>query len=70
MFLECEVLQEGRDEYHTADSMNTLFETIRDTCIVKFLHEAEFFYMIWMVSYSIEFRNRIIHELMQFPKFT
>ena len=28
MLLECEVLQESRDEYYTVDSMHTLFETI------------------------------------------
>ena len=33
------VLQECRDEYYTADSLNTLFETIPETCIVEFLRE-------------------------------
>ena len=40
MLLECAVLQEFRDEYYTADSLNTLFETIPETCIVEFLREA------------------------------
>ena len=39
MFLECAVLQEC-DEYCTADSFNTLFETIPETCIVEFLREV------------------------------
>ena len=34
MLLECAVLRESRDKYYTADSLNTLFETIPETCIV------------------------------------
>ena len=44
MLLECTVLQECRDEYY---SLNALFETILETCIVEFLREAGFFYLIW-----------------------
>ena len=40
MLLEGAVLQECRDEYYTADSLNTLFETIPETCIVEFLREV------------------------------
>ena len=47
MLLECAVLQECRDEYYTADSLITLFETIPETCIVEFLREVGFFYLIW-----------------------
>ena len=47
MLLECALLQECRDEYYTVDSLNTLFETIPETCIVEFLREAGFFYLIW-----------------------
>ena len=47
ILLECAVLQECRDEYYTADSLNTLFETIPETCIVEFLREVGFFYLIW-----------------------
>ena len=47
MLLECAVLQECRDEYYTADSLNTLFETIPETCKVEFLREVGFFYLIW-----------------------
>ena len=47
MLLECAVLQECRDEYYTADSLNTLFETIPATCIMEFLREVGFFYLIW-----------------------
>ena len=44
---ECALLQECRDEYYTVDSLNVLFETIPETCIVEFLREAGFFYLIW-----------------------
>ena len=47
MLLESAVLQEYRDEYYTADSLNTLFVTIPETCIVEFLQEMGFFYLIW-----------------------
>ena len=47
MLLECALLQECRDEYYTVDSLNALFETIPETCIVEFLPEAGFFYLIW-----------------------
>ena len=47
MLLECALLQECRDEYFTVDSLNALFETIPATCIVEFLREAGFFYLIW-----------------------
>ena len=46
MLVECAVLQECRDEYYTVDSLNAL-ETITETCIVEFLREAGFFYLIW-----------------------
>ena len=35
------------DEYYTVNSLNALFETIPETCIVEFLREAGFFYLIW-----------------------
>ena len=47
MLLECALLEECRDEYHTVDSLNALFETIPETCIVEYLREAGFFYLIW-----------------------
>ena len=47
ILLECALLQEGRDEYYTVDSLNALFKTIPETCIVEFLREAGFFYLIW-----------------------
>ena len=43
MLLECAVVQECRDEYYTADSLNTLLETIPETCIVEILWEVEFY---------------------------
>ena len=42
MLLECAVLQESRDEYYTADSLNALFETTPETFIVEFLEEGFF----------------------------
>ena len=51
MLLECTVLQHSRDEYHTVDSLGTLFETVPEACIVEFLREAGFFYLIWMAIY-------------------
>ena len=50
MLLECALLQECRDEYYTVDSLNALFATIPETCIVEFLREAGFFYLIWCNS--------------------
>ena len=47
MLLECALLQECRDEYYTVDSLNALYETIPETCIVEFLRETRFFYLIW-----------------------
>ena len=46
MLLECALLQECRDEYYTVDSLNALFETIPETCIVEFLREVGFFSLI------------------------
>ena len=46
MLRECTVLQQIRDEYYTAESFRTLFETIPKACIVEFLREAGFFYLI------------------------
>ena len=49
MLLEFTVLQHSRDEHHTtAESLGTLFETVPEACIVEFLREAGFFYLIWM----------------------
>ena len=46
MLLECVLLQDCRDEYYQVDSLNALFETNPETCIVEFLREAGFFYLI------------------------
>ena len=46
MLLECEQLREVRDEYYTADSLVNLFEEVTEYCIVEFLKEAGYFYMI------------------------
>ena len=69
MLLECAVLRESRDEYYTADSLNTLFETIRETCIVEFLREAGYFYLIWMVRHSIQSFTWRITKLKHFFNF-
>ena len=47
MLLGCTLLQECRDEYYAIDSLNALFETTPETCIVEFLQEVGFFYLIW-----------------------
>ena len=47
MLLECAVLQECCDKYYRVDSLNYLFKTIPEICIVEFLREAGFFYQIW-----------------------
>ena len=65
MLLECTVLQQIRDEYYTTDSLRTLFETISKTCIVEFLREAGFFYLIWKAIYPVQ-HIRIIHQLKKF----
>ena len=36
-----------RNEYYTVDSLNSLFETIYETCIVEFPWETGLFYLIW-----------------------
>ena len=69
MLLECAVLQECRDEYYTADPLNTLFETIPETGIVEFLRGAVLFYLIWLVRYSIQFIIWITPDLMEFVNF-
>ena len=66
MLLECAVVQECRDEYYTVDSLNTLFETTPETCIVEFLREAGFFYLIWVVRHFIHVITWITHDLMEF----
>ena len=66
VFLVCTVLQQIRDEYYTADSLRTLFETIPETCIVEFLREAGFFYLIWMAIYPVQHIIGITHQLTKF----
>ena len=46
MLLECTVLQPCREEYYTADSLQTLFETVSESCVIDFLREAGFYHMI------------------------
>ena len=69
LLLECAVLQECRDEYYAADPLKTHFETIPETCIVEFLREAGFFYLIRMVRHSIQFITWITPDLIEFVKF-
>ena len=66
MLLECTVLQQIRDEYYTADSLRILFETIPETCIVEFLREAGFLYLIWKAKYPVQHIIRITHQLAKF----
>ena len=66
MLLECTVLQQNRDEYHTVDSLGILFETIPEACIVKFLKEAGFFYLIWMAIYPEQPLIQISHRVTRF----
>ena len=54
ILLECTVLQQSRDEYYTVDSLRTLFETTPEACIIEFLREAGFYYLIWMVRYPTQ----------------
>ena len=61
--LECTVLQQSRDEHHTIDSLGTLFETITEACIIEFLREAGFYYLIWMAIYPIQLFIQISHQL-------
>ena len=67
--LECAVLRESCEEYYTADSLNTLFETIPETCIVEFLREGGFFYLIWTVRHSIQSLTWTIPKLKHFFNF-
>ena len=69
MLLECAVLRESREEYYTADSLNTRFETIPETCIVEFQRETGFFYLIWTVRYSIQSLTWTIPKLKRFINF-
>ena len=66
ILLWCAVLQECRDKYYTADSMSYLFEIIPETCIVKFLREAGYCYLIWMVRHSIQSLTWTNPKLMHF----
>ena len=54
ILLECTVLQQSRDEYYTVDSLRTLFETTPEACIIEFLKEAGFYYLIWMARYPTQ----------------
>ena len=54
ILLECTVLQQSRDEYYTVDSLRTFFETIPEICIIEFLREAGFYYLIWMARYPTQ----------------
>ena len=66
MLLECTVLQQSRDEYYTADSLGTLFETIPEAGIVEFPREAGFFYLIWMAIYPEQLLILISYQVTRF----
>ena len=57
MLLECTVLQQIRDEYYTAESLRTLFETIPEACIVEFLRELDSF--IWYERPCIQYNTSL-----------
>ena len=69
MLVECTVLQQIRDEYYTAESLRAHFEIIPEACIVEFLREAGFFYLIWQAIYSIQHIIRITHQLTKFDSY-
>ena len=60
------VLQQYRDEYYTVDSLRTLFETIPEACIIEFVREAGFYYLIWMAMHPIQLFVQISHQLTTF----
>ena len=66
ILLECTVLQQSRDEYFTVDSLRTLFETIPEACIIEFLREAGFYYLIRMSRYPTQLFYQISHQLTTF----
>ena len=65
MLLERAILRENLAGYYAADLFNTLFETVLETCMVEFLQEVGFFYLIWIIWPSIQFLTWIISKLMQ-----
>ena len=66
ILLECTVLQQYCDEYYTVDSLRTLFETIPEACIIEFMREAGFYYVIWMAMHPIQLFVQISHQLTTF----
>ena len=66
MLLECTMLQQIRGEYYTVESLRTLFETIPEACIVEFVREAGFFYLIWQAINPIQHIIRITRQLTKF----
>ena len=68
MLLECAVVQEYRDEYYTADSLNTRFETIPEICIVEFSSYEKRDSSIWYKWLDI-FYTWITPDLMEFVNF-
>ena len=46
ILLECTMLQQSHDEHYTVDLLRTLFETTPEACIIEFLREAGFYYLI------------------------
>ena len=59
ILLECTVLQQIRDVYYTVDPLRTLFESIPEACIIVFLREAGFFYLIWKAIYPIQLSHQL-----------
>ena len=51
---------------HCWDSLGTLFGTVPEVCIVEFLREAGFFYLIWMAIYPEQLLILISHQMTRF----
>ena len=61
----CAVLYQSHDKYHTADFSRTLFVAWLKTCVVEFLRETGFLYLVWLIKQSIPFLIWIQSHLMQ-----
>ena len=64
------ILSRGQDdEYYTAESLRTLFETIPEACMVEFLRKVGFFFLIWMAIHSTHHIIKITDQLTKFGSY-
>ena len=63
ILMECTSMQQSHDEHYTVDSLRSIFETIPEACIIEFLREAGFYYLIWMATCPIQLFIKISHQL-------